>query len=116
MSSGVRRVARKLLPDNLFAERLDLVRAGRGCQPHLTLYVFQSMLSNSNPGPLPLYNAHTDTAHRVVFEVFDPAFDDLGVRVPSLDRALVDFALKVFLRLLVGKWTFEDCPQRALCR
>ena len=50
----------------------------------------------------------------MAFKVFYPAFDDLGVRVPGLDRTLVYFTLKVFLLLLVSERTFEDCPERAL--
>jgi len=110
------RVAGKLLLNNLFTERLDPVRACRRSQPHLALDVLQPVPANSNLCPLPLDDAHTDATHCVVFEIFYPARDDLGVRVPRLDRALVDFALKVFLLLFVGEWAFENGPQRALRR
>lgn len=47
-------------------------------------------------------------------EILDPPLDDFVVRIPRLDGALVDLALKVLLRLFMRERTARDGPERAL--
>lgn len=62
---------------------------------------------------VPLYEPHPDASDTVRFDVFEPLVDDVQVGVPGLDRAFVNFALKILLRLFMYKGATGDGPNSA---